>query len=348
MRFKRMTEIYSRMVDHTITSTNKINDFSVGSAIRSIYESVSIELEQFYIMTKENMHEAIDRGVYSSFGFTRKEAVRAYGVVQLTLYNTSQEARTIPRGSRFTSNDPSYPQVYETLRDFVIPRGSIKADVEVFCTVRGEYGNVPQGVINVMNTSLANVQDVQNISDIQTGQDQEPLDELKSRFRAYIESLSKATVPALDYGTREVDEVSGVYIHEQTGLVTIYAHDRNGNLPDHVKKKIEANIEDYRPAGIPTVVKAVTRRDVDLDIEVTLTNKTAITNRFRDEIEKRVTRYLNSMRTSEHLILTVLIRVIMNIDKQLIYDVEIKNLDGNEILEGYEIVRAGEVEVELK
>ncbi|MEX5590923.1 hypothetical protein, partial [Pseudomonas urmiensis] len=65
MKFKRMSEIYSRLVDHTITNTREINDFSVGSAMRALYEAISIELEQYYILTRENMMEAIEQGVYS-------------------------------------------------------------------------------------------------------------------------------------------------------------------------------------------------------------------------------------------------------------------------------------------
>ena len=343
-----MSEIYSRLVDHTITSTNEINDFSIGSAIRAMYEAVSIELEQFYILTQENIREAIEKGVYESFGFKRKEAIRAYGTLQIVFHNPVQTDRVIPRGTRFSSNSNNYPQIFETLEDFRIPKGSIVADVEVHCTVVGTYGNVPANVINVMNSPIVNVKNVINPKAIQTGQDEEPLEEMRSRFRSYIESLSKATIPALEYGTREVHEVSGVYIDEKTGLITVYAHDNNGDLNDRVKAKIEDNLHHYRPAGIPVKVKPVTRRDINLDIVVTLSNKTAITDRFREEIRLMVERYLNSMKTSQHLIISDLTRVLMNIDKQLIYDIEFKGLEGNIYLEGSEIIRAGEIKIKLK
>lgn len=348
MRFKRMTEIYSRLVDHTITSTNEINDFSVGSAMRAIYESVSIELEQFYILTQENIQEAIERGVYSSFGFERKPAIRAYGIVQITFHNAMQHDVVIPRGSRFMSNQPSYPQIYETRESFVAPKGSLVIDVDVYCTSPGSYGNVPVDVINMMNTPIANVKTVRNIQAIQTGQDEEPLEELRARFRSYIKSLSKATNAAIEYGTREVPEVAGVYIKERTGLITVYAHDRNGNLPDTLKSKIESNLENYRPSGIPLIVKPVTRKTVDLDVTITLTDKTAVTARFRNSIHQAIVRYLNSLGTSQHLIMSDLISVIKQLDRQLIYDIEFTEPDDNIYLEGHEIIRAGEVNVTLK
>jgi hypothetical protein len=87
MIFKRMSDIYARLVDLTLTNTSDVNDFSVGSAIRAIYEAFSIELEQFYILTRENILEAIEDGVYSSFGFQRKNAQKAYGNVVITFNN---------------------------------------------------------------------------------------------------------------------------------------------------------------------------------------------------------------------------------------------------------------------
>lgn len=347
MRFKRMTEIYSRLVDYTITNTEDINDFTVGSAMRAIYEAVSIELEQYYVLTRENVAEAIEKGVYSSFGFEQKKAVKAYGAVQISFHNPAQQALLIPRGSTFTSNQSSYSQVYETLEDYRIPQGAILVEVDVYCQVPGEVGNVPAGVINIMRTPLPNIKSVSNPAAFQTGQDKEPTEELRSRFQAFINALSRATIPALEYGTREVPEVAGVYIDEQVGLVTIYAHDRNGNLPELLKTKIENNLINYRPAGISVVVKPVTKKTIDIEVTLTLNNKAAITETFRTKIQNDITRYLNNMSTSQDLILSDLTRVIMNIDKQLIYDVHFKNLSDNIDIKGSEVIRSGEVKVTL-
>lgn len=343
-----MTEIYSRLVDHTITNTDKINDFSIGSAMRSMYEAIGIEVEQLYVLTRENIEEALEKGVYSSFGFKRREAIRAYGMVQIVFHNPIQQEMIISRGTRFASNITGYSQVYETLEDYIVPKGSIMTEVMAYSLTPGETGNIPKNIINVMKTPLANMKSVYNPQAIQTGQNREPLEELRSRFQLYIKSLSKATVPALEYGTREIPEVTGVFIHEETGKVTIYAHDRNGNLPESVKRDIEANMFYYRPAGIPVEIKPVTRKDVDVDVIVTIAQKTAITDRLRNDIQQKIERYLNTLSTSQHLIISNLSRVIMDIDKQLIYDVEFLIPTENVILKGSEIIRAGEVKVTLK
>jgi uncharacterized phage protein gp47/JayE len=348
MRFKRMTEIYSRLVDHTITNTNEVNDFSVGSAMRAIYEAVSIELEQYYVLTRENMREAIEQGVYTSFGFKRKPSSRAYGVVQIKLHNALQNDVIVPRGSRFTSSNTRYTQFYETRVDYRIPKGSLVADFEVFCLAPGRLGNVPAEVIDIMQTPIANIRTVSNPEAFQTGQDQEPLEEQRARFRSFIQSLSKATIPAVEYGVRTVDEVSGVWIDEETGRINVYAHDRNGNLPEAVRDKINLLMINYRPGGIPVRLFAVERKAVDINVTVTLNNKAAITGTFREKIETEITRYLNNLQTSQSLVLSDLSSVIKYIDRQLVYDVKFNNLTTNIDLKGSEIIRAGKVQVTLQ
>jgi len=347
LRYKQMTEIYSRLVDHTITNTRKINDFSIGSAMRALYEAIATEIEQFYVLTEENILEAIAAGVYASFGFTRKQPRKSYGKVQIVFHNALQQTVALPRGTRFTSSSSDYLNTYETTVDYYIPQGTVTAEVQVYCTIPGEIGNIPANVIDIMMTPLANIKTVNNAQAFQTGQNEEPLDELKSRFRSYIESLSKGTIPAIEYGTRSVPEVAGVWIDEKTGLIDVYAHDRNGDLPDDVRAKIIATLENFRPAGIPVNVKPVVRKTVNVDVKIVLTNKNAITKAFQDKIVAEISRYLNNMQTSQSLILSDLTSVIKSLDKQLIYDITFITPTGNIIVAGNEIIRAGTVKVTL-
>lgn len=348
MKFKRMSEIYSRLVDNTITNTNEINDFSVGSAMRAIYEAISIELEQFYIITRENIAEAIEAGVYSSFGFTRKPSLKAYGNVQITFNSATTVDVPLSRGSRFTSSNPSYPMTYETVQDYYIPAGALTAAVQVYCTLPGALGNIPANTLDLMSSPVQNVKSVTNPSAFQTGQDEEPIEEMRSRFASFIESLSKGTIPAIDYGTRSVTEVSGVYVDEQTGLIVVYAHDRNGDLPDAVQANIVSTLNNYRSGGIPVQVKPVTKINQDITVTVTLTNKSGITQAFNDKISSTISTYLNNMTTSQSLILTDLNSVIKYVDRTLVYDIQYTNLTGNIILAKNQIMRAGTITVTLQ
>ncbi|ASR79561.1 baseplate J-like protein [Bacillus phage Kamfam] len=347
MKFKSMTDIYARLVDNTITNTNKISDFSVGSAIRAIYEAISMEVEQFYVLTEENLSEAIQSGVYESFGFKRKQPQRAYTTMRITFHNPVQVNMPLPRGTRFTSSYPEYANVYEVIEDYYIPAGAVTAEFQVYCLIAGEIGNVPANAIDIMMTPLSNVKDVTNPNAVQTGQDEEPLDELKSRFRSYIESLSKGTVPAIEYGTRLVPEVSGVYIQEMIGKIVVYAHDKNGDLPDNVKLAIEASLNNYKAAGIALEVKPVARKAVDVEVTVTVSIKTAITKALEDRIRFSIESYLNNMQTSQNLILSDLSCIIKGVDKQLVYDIQYKKPTANIVVKGNEIIRSGNIKVNL-
>lgn len=348
MKFKRTTEILSRLIDNTITNTVHINDFSVGSAIRALYEAVSIEMEQFYILTRENIAQGIEEGVYSAFDFERKPATRSFGVVTVEFHNAKGQDDIIPRGSVFSSNKSEYSQLYETLVDYRVPKGSTTADVEVYCTIKGTVGNIPANTLNVMRSPIANIKKVKNKEDFRTGQDEEPIEELHSRFNSFIESRGRATIPALEYGTREVEEVSGVYIKEKTGQVVVYAHDRNGNLSNRVQRKIIDSLEDYRPAGVEVIVKSVSKQKVDIDAEVTLTKGSSKSDSFKERIEDEIKNYLDRMETSKDLILSDLVGKIRSVDKDIIYDVKITNLSENVKVEGSDVIRSGDISVTFK
>lgn len=348
MQFKRMSDVYSRLVDNTITNTKEINDFSVGSAMRAIYEAISIELEQFYIITRENIAESIEAGVYSSFGFTRKAAVKAYGNMQITFNSATTVDLYLSRGSRFTSSNPAYPMVYETIQDYTISSGSLNATVQVYCTLPGSLGNIPTSVLDTMTSPLQNVKSVTNPAAFQTGQDEEPLAEMRARFASYVESLSKGTVPSIEYGTRSVTNVSGVYVDEQTGLIVVYAHDRNGDLPSDLQANIVSTLDNYRAGGIPVQVKPVIKVNQNVAVTVTLTNSSGNTQAFNDKINATIATYLNNMTTSQSLILSDLTSIIKYIDRVLIYDVQYTNLTGNVILDKNEVMRAGTITVTLQ
>src|SRR5206468_4778696 len=128
------------------------NDFSVGSALRDIYEAIAIEMESFYVLTQENMQDAINQGIYSSFGFTALPAIAAYGPLTITFNNPTVGSMVIARGTSFISSNPAYTTKYQTIQDYVVPAGSTTATLTVYCTVTGTIGNVPIDTIDVMSS----------------------------------------------------------------------------------------------------------------------------------------------------------------------------------------------------
>lgn len=306
-----------------------------------------MELEQYYVLGRDNILKGIEEGVYEAFNFTRKPARRAYGEVTLEFHSALREDLYISRGNTFLSSTQGYNQVFETLEDYIVPSGSHVAVVNVYCTQAGKIGNVPVGVINRSTNSLANIKTVYNSYSFLTGQDQEDLDAVKQRFREFIDTRGRATNRAISYGARSVEDVAGVYIHEEVGRIKVFVHDLNGNLPNSLKDSVEKAVQDYRPSGIKLDVVPIEKRVVDLDITVTITDKTAKTDLFRAEIATSISNYLNAMTVSDDLILSDVVQRIMNMDDYLIYDVKITNIKENLLIEPHQLIRSGKININL-
>lgn len=347
MKTRKLTHILSKMIDKIMVSTSKINDFTPGSAVRSLLEAVSLEIEQFYILTKENIEWGIEEGIIEAFDFDKRKERRAYGDVTITFYNPLDQTMYIPKGTTFTSTRQQYSQQFETLVDYYVNPGSTEAIIEVFAKDVGIIGNVPEDTINVMASSSTLVKSVTNESSFYTGQERESQEDFKRRFHTYVESRGRATNKSLRYGALQVPDITGVHVYEEVGLVTIYAHDNNGNLSDTLKKDIEKSVEDYRPSGIMLKIEPVVKTEVDVDVTVTISNKARIGETLQRHIENVIRVYLNEFEVSDDLILADLTQIIMNIDDALIYDISIDSIQGNVETVPEEIIRAGKINVTL-
>lgn len=330
-------------------NTNELNDFSVGSTIRSIYEAVAMELEQYYVLSRENILWGIEQGVLNAFDFRKRQAKRAYGMVTLEFHTVTQQPVYIPTGTTFDTalSGTTGGMNYVTIQDYIVPVGAVTAKVEVYCTVAGTQGNVQKGKINRVINNISNVLKVYNEYDILTGVDEESIEAVKQRFHAFVESRGRATIKALDYGTRQVEEISGVYINEQVGYVRIYAHDRNGELKDDLLNKVKVAIEDYRPAGIKLDVFPVRKVTVPVEVTITVADKSRINSALQERIETVIRNYLNSQVVSQTLVVADLLQAIMNIDDMLIYDCTIDSLQENLDIADEELIRAGSVTINL-
>lgn len=347
MEIKKLTTILSRLMDKVMISTSKISDFTPGSAIRSLLEAVSLEIEQFYILTKENIEWGIEEGITEAFDFSKKRERRAYGDVTIRFYNPLEKTMYIPKGTTFSSTRQKFTQQFETLVDYYVVEGSTDATIEVYAKEAGSVGNVPEDTINVMSSASTLIKSVNNDTAFLTGRDEENQEELKKRFQLFVESRGRATNKALQYGVISVSDIEGVYIKEEVGRVLVYAHDKNGNLSEELSHQVEMSLEDYRPSGILLDVVPAIKREVDVDVEVTIINKNRIGETLKTHIENVIRNYLTTFNVSDDLILADLIQVIMNIDDNLIYDIAFNSQVENVITEPEEIIKPGKITVNL-
>lgn len=310
--YKKASNILSSITDNILINSS-LNDFTVGSALRTLSEAESLELEELYYLTVENMTKSIDDAVLQAFGFERKTATYAYGNILLTFSKELTVPITIPKGTTFFSTDTLYTNEYETLDEYVINTGSSSITFPVYCKSLGTGGNIPSGTINV-TTDLSGISSITNPTAFQTGTDDEDLEDLKQRFRNMLLSLARGTVSALKYAALSIDGITGVDTFEDTyGVVVVYCNDANGDLNPELQSKVTEVLEQYRSAGINIIVRPTNKSMVDLRISLDMNNKDLETPEFLDLVKSNIEVYINSFGVGKGLYINDIVQKVMDI-----------------------------------
>lgn len=349
MKIKRQAELLSDMIDYTNGATSTITDFTIGSAVRAMYDAYTIEAEELYMISYQNILEGIESGLMNSFDFYPREAQAAYGYVTLNFYSPLGEQLVIPRGTTFRTDQVGNDHIYQTTQSTPIPKGQDSATVQVECTVPGSEGNIVTGGIDQVDTSFYSVASVSNTEDIITGVDAESYNSVKARFKLFIESIGRSTKAALRYAALSNSRISGAYVDESIGTVNLYCHDRNGDLPVDLANEVQTLVDaEYKAAGIQVAVLPIVKRQQDLQIVITPVEGTysSLTVEFEDALDAYLRNYLNGFSAGQELLLSELIKVIMSFDESIIFDCSLTNITGNISVAPDEILRAGNIRIQ--
>ena len=311
-RFKKFKEVLSSLTDYTLTHTNKINDFTAGSAIETLYEAFSAEIEMFYYLNVENMKYAIWNSIFNAFEFQRQPQLKAYGSVLISFGDELSSPLTIASGTKFTSSNDAYSQVYETLDEYTIPAGVSAYTIDVYCTTGGTYGNIPAGVIDTVS-GIRDVNSVINTEAFQTGKEQESIADVRRKFRGFIQALQRGTIQAIQFGSMNVPNVTGVYVDEEPGYVRLYAHDANGDLSNDLRVDVQNELYFWRSAGVPVEVLPVHKTWLDVDVTVNVPNTTLQTTTMLTNIGSIISNYINSLSVGQSISNNDLLKTILNV-----------------------------------
>ena len=324
--FKKNGDILSGMMDTIMLKNSKVNDFTVGSVLRTLLESESLELEMLYYLQLENLNHAIDESVLQAFGFAPIDYVHAFGDVTIYFADALTKDLYIPKGTRFGCSNKAYNQEFVTKTAYKVAKGAGSCSITVYCDNDnniGSYGNVPKNLIDT-TPDMSGIAYITNPQDFLTGNDGETINQTKARFRAMIQSLSRGTRQSLEYATLAVEGVTGCSIYESTyGAVIIYAHDANGNLSQELIEKIEANVAQYKPAGIQVIIRPIHVTNVNLKVGVNIKYADYQNTTYLDLIKQSVVNYLNQFQAGDTLYMSQTEDTIMNANNSMIRDVAI-------------------------
>lgn len=339
-----MYTVLKDLINWTTARTDKITDFNIGSGIRTIYEAVSIQLEEFYFRMKQNALYAIATSIYTSFGFDRKSASYATGVVMMAFTRPLPSKLTIPKGTILMTSDTYGNIPFEVVEDTTADVGMTSIPLEVVCKQAGTIGNVPAGAISQIVTSNPIINNIYNLSAFTNGNDVETAIEHKKRFQHYINTLAKATSNAILYGTLEVEGVAGAWVDDNyIGYAKVYAHNSDGDLPDSLKNKILTHLVNYRAAGIEIDVLPIIKVSIDQNIRVMI-NDNYDTEQYANLIKIVVTNFLNDYTVGNSYYESDVIHFIRASYEDVVLNVSV--ISGQDItLDMNQIVRAGNITI---
>lgn len=344
LKMKTFSEILKDMALWIRTNSTTLTNFTIGSVIRTLLESVSMEIESLYFQMKKGFQWAVENAIYNSFGFTRKSAVKSTGEITLIFREELRDSLLISAGYRFASVGTNGESVFfKTVQDEKISIGLSSYKVKVECETEGVLGNVSAYTVSTMLVPIPEVQECYNDIAFTSGKEAQTTAERKKEFAKYIRTLSRGTLEAIEYGCLKVEEVVGAYADDQIGYVNVYVHDSSGELPDELKAKVDESLLHYRAAGIQVIVLPVVKKSIDLNVTVRLRSGFD-PDHYSTVIENSITSFLNSYRVSTSLIYAELIKYIMMIDEDAIVNANVDLSEDVEV-EKNGLIHAGVITV---
>lgn len=250
-------------------------DLTIGSTLRAVVEataSVALWLQslilQLLVITRASTSSGPDLDSWmADFGLTRISAVAAGGLVTFSRFTPTLGA-TVAVGALVQTRDGT--QTFAVTQDatnaaydptqnaYVLAPGAATVTVAVIAQTAGTGGNVVAGAVNTIVQAMPGIDTVSNAVAFINGADAETDPALRTRFVAYINSLSKATKGAVLYAVLSLQQNVSASITEnyqrsglwQPGYFYVIVDDGTGNPSDTLVASAANAIESVRPLSV--------------------------------------------------------------------------------------------------
>ncbi|MEC0169924.1 baseplate J/gp47 family protein [Paenibacillus graminis] len=349
---KSLENIVQDMVDWSRGVSSKITDYRVGSRARTLLEAVAKELEEFYDKVYRAARTLIAENIYTVMGFPKLPALFSTGSVIMSRSTPADADYLIAAGTllRTRATALKAPISFRTSVDVILRTGETSISVPVICLMAGTDGNVDALTITEFVSKPAGIDAVSNTDSLTNGKEEETKDEQKNRFQKFIASLSRGTLPAIEYGATTVQLVSsdGLALERvvdakafedtvnRKGEVDCYIWNGVGTASAQLiaatQRILSGYYEEgkpvygYKPAGIQVNVLSAATKPVNIRVTLTM-NTGLVLEDVRVYIEREVTDFFVTLKQGQTLIQTALETRIKLLDG--IYDVKLHlSLDG--------------------
>lgn len=345
LTIKNMHDVFVDLVDWITLKSDRLSDFNVGSALRTLTEAIAIQFEEFYFAIQQNVNYAIENSVYESFGFTVKPSTSASGYVTIDFEEPLPSAMTFPQNTIFCTS-PEYGYVYyESTETVYADKGCPSIMIPVQCKTSGTIGNVPSGAIITIVSTNSIIKSVYNLTAFINGTEEESSTERKKRFQDYIRTLARGTADSIVYGCLEVEGVAGAWADDNyIGYVKLYAHDANGDLSEELRQKILKNLNNYRAGGIEVEVLSIVKKTIDISVNIVLDDNYD-TETYQVLIKNLIESHLNSYSVASNMYVAEIIHVVKAAYDNAVINILFNNNLQDVIVNSNELIRPGEIKV---
>lgn len=270
-------------------------DMTSGSVLRAVLEasaSVGLWMQWLILQVWQGTRLSTSTGVdvdsfVNDFGLARLPSVTATGFVTFSRFAAVGSAM-VPLGAKVTTADLS--QSFQVTQDttnpawsaplggYLMQANTYSVTVPVVALVGGSAGNVQAGAVSLISIATPGVDTVTNAAPLQNGADAESDAALKARFAAYINTLSRATLAAVQFAINSVQQGLTYSISENQdaagnyhpGNFVIVVDDGTGHPSPTILSGVTAKVNTVRPIGSTFTVigPTITLANISLSISV--------------------------------------------------------------------------------
>ncbi len=287
LSLQTFTSLVQNMAASVQSAATRLLDLSIGSAMRAVLEanaSIALWMQWLIVQVLQTTRAATSNGPdldswMADMSLTRLPAVAASGSVTFARF-TSTAPALIPAGALVRTADgsqtfvvtvdPANPAWTAASNGYTVAAGLAALTVPIMAQTPGGAGNVQSGAITLLASAIPGVDTVTNAAPLQNGLDAESDAALRSRFRNFVQSRSRATPLAVAYAVESIQQGLTYALQENVnttgatrmGSFVVTVDDGSGSPSASLLATAATAIEAVRPVGSifavqpPTVMTA--------------------------------------------------------------------------------------------
>ncbi len=303
-------------------STSPFNDLHVGSVLRTLAESFSLELAGLYAQA-EAVYDAgfIDTAsnrsldnVVALLDINRIKAGRNSTKVKFSRSANSVGDIHIPAGTRVSNVDASIQ--FETIETVNLLDGQNSVQVDGRDIEDNIEAMVAESLV-ILTKPLVGIDSVTNPQATTVLERDETDNELRTRAKNFLHGSEKATIGAIEEAIAQQNILAEVTENDPApGFITVSVH--TDSLTPEIETRLKAAIRDVRPAGIKVeVVPTTPPLSIDMNLLISTVNDllNPELRAIQEQAVEGISDYINSTKIGETISMNRIIGLTLSDDR---------------------------------